>query len=206
MAKFDILNTAGDVVGSAEAPDTIFAAEVKEHLLWEVVRWQQAKARSGTHKVKTKSEVRGGGKKPWRQKGTGNARAGSTRSPLWVGGGTVHGPTPRDHSFRVNKRVRKQALCGALSLRAQESQVKIVKSFELSEPKTAQLATVLGNLGADKALIVAEEADAFVSKSARNLPGVTTLPAGGLNVQDILNHPILLVTEEALKAVERRLA
>jgi len=206
MAKFDILNTAGEVVGSAEAPDTIFAAEVKEHLHWEVVRWQEAKARAGTHKVKTKGEVSGGGRKPWSQKGTGNARAGSNRSPLWVGGGTVHGPTPRDYSFSVNKKVRRTALCSALSQKAQAEQIKVVKSFELSEPKTGAMAAILKTLGVEKTLIVAENEDAFVAKSARNLPGVTTLPAIGLNVRDVLNHGTILVTEEALKAVERRLS
>ncbi|MBM66646.1 MAG: 50S ribosomal protein L4 [Myxococcales bacterium] len=206
MAKFDVINTAGDVVGSAEAPDSIFAAEVKEHLHWEVVRWQEAKARAGTHKVKTKGEVRGGGRKPWSQKGTGNARAGSSRSPLWVGGGTVHGPTPRDYGFSVNKKVRRTALCSALSQKAQAQQIKVVKSFELSEPKTRVMADILQTLGGGKTLIVAESEDAFVAISARNLPGVTTLPAIGLNVRDVLNHGTLLVTEEALKAVERRLA
>ncbi|MEE2835991.1 MAG: 50S ribosomal protein L4 [Myxococcota bacterium] len=206
MANIDVINLQGETVGSVELDDAIFGAEVKPHLHWEVVRWQRAKTRAGTHLVKTKSERSGTGAKPYRQKGTGNARQGSRRSVQFVGGGRVHGPQPRDYSFSVNKKARRAALRSVLSQRFAENKLVVVKAFDLETPKTKQLNAVLGVIGAQNAVLVGDSSNENLRLSARNLQGVETLNAEGLNVYSVLGHDKLVISEAALKDIERRLA
>ena len=206
MANIDVINLQGETVGSVELDDAIFGAEVKPHLHWEVVRWQRAKKRAGTHLVKTKSERSGTGAKPYRQKGTGNARQGSRRSVQFVGGGRVHGPQPRDYSFSVNKKARRAALRSVLSQRFAENKLVVVKAFDLETPKTKQLNAVLGVIGAQNAVLVGDSSNENLRLSARNLQGVETLNAEGLNVYSVLGHDKLVISEAALKDIERRLA
>jgi large subunit ribosomal protein L4 len=186
----------------------VFGTAVKEHLLWEVVKAQQAAKRAGTHATKTREFVRGGGKKPYRQKGTGNARQGSSRSPQFVGGGKVFGPHPRDYSYTVPKKVRKAALASALSLRAKENKLLIIDQltgmFEGNKPKTKRLAGVLKALGLASALVVDGKQNRHLARSARNLTSTKCLPPEGLNVYDILNHKSLVIARDAVKAVEAR--
>ena len=206
MANIDVINLPGETVGSVELDDAIFGVEVKPHLHWEVVRWQRAKTRAGTHLVKTKSERSGTGAKPYRQKGTGNARQGSRRSVQFVGGGRVHGPQPRDYSFSVNKKARRAALRSVLSQRFAENKLVVVKAFDLETPKTKQLNAVLGVIGAQNAVLVGDSSNENLRLSARNLQGVETLNAEGLNVYSVLGHDKLVISEAALKDIERRLA
>ena len=206
MANIDVINLEGKTVGSIELDDSVFGTEVKPHLHWEVVRWQRAKARSGTHLVKTKSERSGTGAKPHRQKGTGNARQGSRRSVQFVGGGRVHGPQNRDYTFSVNKKARRAALCSVLSLRLSENKLLVVKAFDLETPKTKQLTAVLGKIDAANAVLVGERSDENLRLSARNLQGVETLNADGLNVYSVLGHDKIVLSETAVKDLERRLA
>ena len=206
MANLDVINLPGETVGSVELDDAIFGVEVKPHLHWEVVRWQRAKTRAGTHLVKTKSERSGTGAKPYRQKGTGNARQGSRRSVQFVGGGRVHGPQPRDYSFSVNKKARRAALRSVLSQRFAENKLVVVKAFDLETPKTKQLNAVLGVIGAQNAVLVGDSSNENLRLSARNLQGVETLNAEGLNVYSVLGHDKLVISEAALKDIERRLA
>jgi large subunit ribosomal protein L4 len=205
--QVDVVNIEGKKVGEIDLADAVFASPVKEHLLWEVVKAQQAAKRSGTHATKTRMHVRGGGKKPYRQKGTGNARQGSTRSPQFVGGGKVFGPHPRDYSYTVPKKVRKAALASALSLRAKENRLLILDQltglFD-GKPKTKRLAGVLKTLGLASALLIDEKDNQHLARSARNLAAAKCLPPEGLNVYDILNHQSLVITRDALKAVEAR--
>jgi large subunit ribosomal protein L4 len=205
--QVDVINIEGKKVGEIELADAVFATAVKEHLLWEVVKAQQAAKRAGTHATKTRKFVRGGGKKPYRQKGTGNARQGSTRAPQFVGGGKVFGPHPRDYSYTVPRKVRKAALASALSLRAKENRLLIIDqlagTFEQG-PKTKRLAGVFKALGLASALLVDGKQNTNVSRSVRNLTGAKCLPPEGLNVYDILNHRSLVITRDAVKAVEAR--
>ena len=204
--QIDVVNMEGKKVGQMELADTVFAARVKEHLLWEVVKAQQAAKRAGTHATKTREFVRGGGRKPYRQKGTGNARQGSTRAPQFVGGGRVFGPHPRDYSYTVPKKVRRAALAAALSLRAQEKKLIIVDQLAFKAPKTKQMAGVLKSLGIDSALVVEAKDNVNLAKSVRNLPVAKHLPPEGLNVYDILNHPCLVIAKGVVAAVEARVA
>src|SRR5262249_42099003 len=203
--KIDVLDLSGSKVGTVDLDDGVFGAEVKEHLLWEVVKMQRASQRAGTHSTKTQKDVRGGGKKPWRQKGTGRARQGSIRAAQWVGGGTVFGPHPRDYSYEVPKKVRQGALRSALSLRAKEKKLVVVKSFELGEIKTKRVAEALKALGAEKALIVDGRSNEQLSKSARNLSQAKFLPQEGLNVYDVLCYESLVITQPAVQALSTRL-
>ena len=204
--QVDVINIEGKKVGEMDLADAVFGTTVKEHLLWEVVRAQQAAKRAGTHATKTREFVRGGGKKPYRQKGTGNARQGSSRAPQFVGGGKVFGPHPRDYSYTVPRKVRKAALASALSLRAKENRLLILDLGDLFQgaPKTKRLAGVLKTLGLSSALLVEGKQNQLLVKSARNLAASKYLPPEGLNVYDILNHPSLVITREAVKAVEAR--
>ena len=202
--KVEVKNLDGKTVGNVELDDAVFGVEVNEHLLWEMVKAQRAAARAGTHKTKKRDEVRGGGKKPYKQKGTGNARQGSTRSPQFVGGGTVWGPQPRDYSYTVPKKVKRAALASALSLRAQEKKLVIVDAFAFDAPKTKTLAGILKTLGADSAIVVDGKANVNLAKSGRNLPKSKVLAPEGLNVYDILNHPSLVIAADAVKAIEAR--
>jgi large subunit ribosomal protein L4 len=203
--KIDVVSMEGKKVGELELADSVFGAKVKDYLLWEVVKAQQAAKRAGTHATKTRMHVRGGGKKPYKQKGTGNARQGSTRAPHFVGGGVVFGPHPRDYSYTVPKKVKRAALASALSLRASESKLVIVDKLSFEAPKTKKLAGVLKALGITSALVVDGKQNANLSKSAKNLPKSKTLPPEGLNVYDILNHPVLVIAKDAVKAVEARI-
>src|SRR5882757_7591062 len=202
--QIDIVNVQGKKVGSADLADAVFGAEVKEYLLWELVKAQQAAKRAGTHSTKTRANVRGGGKKPYKQKGTGNARQGSTRAPNHVGGGKVFGPHPRDYSYTVPKKVKRAALASALSLRAKEKKIIIVDKFSFDAPKTKQMAGIFKALGLAKALVVDEKGNANLFKSVRNLAKAKVLAPEGLNVFDILNHSDLVIAAGALKNVEKR--
>ena len=212
MAKTEIpfFDSKGKNIGTKEVPADIFATEGSvAHLLHQVVRWQRAKKRAGTHTVKTRSQVRGGGKKPWRQKGLGRARAGSSSSPLWVGGGVAHGPKQRSYEFSLNRKERRKALCGAITERAKNGSCFALKDFDLKEIKTKEAAVVLRNLGVsskERAVVVAAEDEEFVAQSLRNIPGITALPVKGLNVYDILNAKYLVLTEKGLEGVSERFA
>jgi large subunit ribosomal protein L4 len=202
--QIDIVDIQGKTVGKAALADDVFGAKVKEHLLWEVVKAQQAAKRAGTHSTKTRANVRGGGKKPFKQKGTGNARQGSNRAPNHVGGGKVFGPHPRDYSYTVPKKVRRAALASALSLRAQEKKLVIVDKLTFTSPKTKSLALILKTLGVDSAVVVDIKENANLSKSARNLAASKYLAPEGLNVYDILNHPGLVIVAGAIGEIEQR--
>jgi large subunit ribosomal protein L4 len=203
--KIDVVSMEGKKVGELELADTVFGTKVKDYLLWEVVKATQAAKRAGTHATKTREHVRGGGKKPYKQKGTGNARQGSTRAPQFVGGGTVFGPHPRDYSYTVPKKVKRAALASALSLRAKENKLVIVDKLGFEAPKTKKLASVLKALGLTSALLIDAKQNSNLTKSGKNLPKYKTLPPEGLNVYDILNHPVLVITKDAVKAVEARI-
>ena len=202
--QIDIVNIEGKKVGNIELADAVFGTPVKEHLLWEVVKAQRAARRAGTHATKTREFVRGGGKKPYKQKGTGNARQGSSRAPNHVGGGKVFGPHPRDYSYTVPKKVKRAALVSALSLRAKEKKLVVVDKLPFEAPKTKRLAGILKVLGVESAVVVDGKENANLSKSARNLPKSKFLAPEGLNVYDILNHPGLVIAADAVKLIEAR--
>ena len=206
MAKFDVYDLDRKKVGELDLADAVFAGEVNEHLFWEVVKAKLASDRSGTHAVKNRSLVAGGGKKPWRQKHTGRARQGSTRASQWVGGGKAMGPKPRDYSYDVPKKVRKAALRAALALRNRDGKLLIVQSWEPAEPKTAAAAKVLARLGTTKALVVDGGANAKLARSVRNLAGADFLAVEGLNVYDILKHESLVLTADTAKKLEASLS
>jgi large subunit ribosomal protein L4 len=203
--QIDIVNIEGKKVGELALADEVFGAKVKEDLLWEMVKAQQAAKRAGTHSTKTRANVRGGGKKPYKQKGTGNARQGSSRAPNHVGGGKVFGPHPRDYSYTVPRKVKRAALVSALSLRAKEKKLVIVDKLAFSAPKTKQLVGILKALGLDSALLVDSKQNANLSKSASNLPSYRFIAPEGLNVYDILRHPSLVIAADAIKQVEARI-
>lgn len=205
MPTMDIKNLAGQKVGSLTLSDDVWAAEVNEHLLWEVVKWQRAKRRAGTHSTKTIAMVSGTGKKPYRQKGTGNARQGSLRSHQMVGGGRAFGPKPRDYEYAIPKKVRKGALRSALSLRAKEQQVIVLDKFELPEAKTKAVAKALAALGVEKALIVDRKTNEALVRGTRNLPRAKWLAPEGLNVYDVLHYDTLVITSESAQAVDQAL-
>lgn len=205
MATFDVVNLQGQKVRDIQLDDSVFAAEVKEHVLWEVVKQQLASRRQGTHSTLHRGEVRGGGKKPFRQKGTGNARQGSTRAPNHVGGAKVFSPKPRDYEYSVPKKVRQAALRSALSLRARENHLVIIEDFSFDAPKTKKAVEVLNRLGQSAALFVDAASNVNVAKSIRNLADAKFLAAEGLNTYDILKYPSLILTEKTAKAIETRL-
>ena len=188
-----------------QLPESIFGVPIRPHLLHQTVIMQLNNRRSGTASTKTRGLVRGSGRKPWRQKGTGRARVGSIRSPLWTGGGTTFGPQPRDYSYRLPKKARREALLSALSLRRQDEKIIVIDKLELAETKTKLMLEVLKNLGVESALIVIHESDERVERSARNLGTVKVLRAEGLNVYDILRYEHLVLTEQALGVIEERL-
>ena len=184
----------------------IFAVKTRPHLLHQAVVMQLANRRAGSAATKSKGFVSGGGKKPWRQKGTGRARAGSIRSPIWVGGGTTFGPQPRDYSYRMPRKARKQALLSALSLKNRDGKLIVVDKLELEAAKTKVMSQALAELNIDSALIVIAQADEKIERSARNLPKVKVLRVDGLNVFDLIRYEHLILTEAALKLLEERLA
>jgi len=202
--QIDIVNIEGKKVGQVDLADAVFGTQVKDYLLWELVKAQQAAKRAGTHATKTREFVRGGGKKPYKQKGTGNARQGSSRAPNHVGGGKVFGPHPRDYEYTVPKKVKRAALASALSLRAKEKKLVVVDVLSFDAPKTKRLAGILKALGADSAVVVDGKVNVNLSKSIRNLPKAKYLPPEGLNVFDILNHPTLVIAAGAVKEIEAR--
>ena len=204
MSKVDIKSLDGKTVGNVELDDAVFGVEVNEHLLWEVVKQQRAKKRAGTHFTKRRAEVRGGGKKPYKQKGTGNARQGSTRAPHYVGGASVFGPRPRDYEYSLPKKAMAVALRSALSLRAKESKIVVVDKLELDAIKTQRMVGALEALGSLNALIVDAENDKLL-KSTRNLAKAKYLRPEGLNVYDVLNHETLVLSRQGLDAVTQRL-
>ncbi len=205
MPKLDIKNTAGAVVGAIDLDDSVWGAEVNEHLLWEVVKWQRAKKRAGTHSTKTVAMVRGTGKKPYRQKGTGNARQGSLRSHHHVGGGRAFGPKPRDYEYAIPRKVKKGALRCALSLRVQEQKVIVLDAFQLGAAKTKEVVAALAKLGVGKVLVVDGTENQALSRSTRNLPDAKWLAPEGINVYDILDHETLIITASSAKQVEAAL-
>lgn len=205
MAKLDIVNLAGQKVGDIDLDDSVFGADVKEHLLWEVVKQQLAARRTGNHSTLRRDEVSGGGKKPYRQKGTGNARQGSSRAPHYVGGGKVFTPKPRDYSYNVPKKVRQAALRSALSLRVKENRLIVVESLTLPEPKTRQVVAALNALKAPKALVVDGADNRNLSLATRNLQGSQFLATEGLNVYDILKYPSLILTPATVQKIVARL-
>jgi len=214
--ELEVVDLENEPAGAVEVDDEIFDAPLREHLFWEVVKWQQAKRRSGTHSSKGRSEVRGGGKKPWAQKGTGRARHGSIRSPLWVGGGVSHGPDPKDYGYTISKKKRRAALRSAISVRRQEGNVRVVESLELPEIKTKRAVEALERLDASEALVVdtagRDEETGEVQHnetlrlSVRNLPDVKYLAAEGLNVEDVLNHEVLVLSRDAVDQLQEGLA
>ena len=204
--QIDIVNIEGKKVGELALADAVFGAKVKEYLLWELVKAQQAAKRAGTHATKTRAHVRGGGKKPYKQKGTGNARQGSSRAPNHVGGGKVFGPHPRDYSYTVLKKVKRAALISALSLRAKEKKIVVVDKLAFDAPKTKRLVGILKTLGIESALLVDSKDNKNLSKSAANLPSHRYLAPEGLNVYDILRHPGLVIAADAVKQIEARVA
>jgi large subunit ribosomal protein L4 len=189
-----------------ELKEEIFGKKARPHLLHQMVVMQLNNRRAGTAATKSKGLVRGGGKKPWRQKGTGRARAGSIRSPLWVGGGTIFGPQPRDYSFRMPRKARKEALLSALSLKNRDGKIIVIDRLELEEAKTKLMVKALAELKVTSALIVISRPDATIERSSRNIPAVKVLRVEGLNVYDLVRYEHLILTEGALKLLEERLA
>ncbi|MBS1117641.1 MAG: rplD [candidate division NC10 bacterium] len=203
----DVVNAKNETVDRCELPEAIFSAPVKPHLLHEVVRMQLANRRQGTADTKGRSEVSGGGKKPWKQKGTGRARAGTTRSPLWRHGGTVFGPQPRSYAYGVPKAIRRQALLAALTSKAQAGAIRVLESLGLERPSTKAMVALLKGAGvAGKALVVLPARDETLEKSARNLPAVRVLTVQGLNVYDVLRADTLVLTPEGVHTLREVLA
>ncbi|GIP41496.1 50S ribosomal protein L4 [Paenibacillus sp. J31TS4] len=207
MPKVALYNVSGAQVGEIELNDSVFGIEPNKHVLSDAVLMQQASQRQGTHKVKGRSEVRGGGRKPWKQKGTGRARQGSIRAPQWKGGGIVFGPTPRSYAYKLPKKVRRLAIKSALSSKVVENEIIVLDQLQLTQPKTKEIVAILKNLKVDrKALVVAPSFDENVALSARNIPGIKFVTAEGINVLDVLVHDKLIITKEAVEKVEEVLA
>lgn len=217
--KAQVFDLEHNAVGEIELADSVFGAEVREHLFWEVINWQRAKRRAGTHKTKVRGEVRGGGKKPFKQKGTGRARQGSTRAPHWVGGAVVHGPRPRDYSYKLPKNKRRAALVSALSHKAKEGKLFVIEDFAFDSPKTQRAAATMGAFEAPKALFVdvttKAEIDASTGKpahkpvhnenlrlSVRNLARGKYIAVEGLNVEDLVGHDVLLISRKAIEQIQ----
>ena len=202
MATVSVYNMEGKEVGTMELNDAVFGVEVNEHLVHMAVVAQLANKRQGTQKAKTRSEVSGGGKKPWRQKGTGHARQGSTRAPQWTGGGVVSAPTPRDYTIRLNKKEKRLALKSALTSRVLENKLIVVDELKFDEIKTKNFQNTMKNLKVEKALVVLNENDANVVLSARNIPAVKTALTNTINVFDILKYNTVIVTKDAVATIE----
>lgn len=202
MASIAVLNMEGKEVGTLELNDAIFGVEVKNHLMHRAVVLQLANNRQGTQSAKTRAEVRGGGRKPWRQKGTGHARQGSIRSPQWKGGGVVFAPKPRDYSFKMNRKEKQAAICSALTSKLNENKLIVVDELKFDEIKTKAMKKVLSDIKADKALIVLGEKQDNVYFSARNLESVDTTLTNSINVYDILRHNTLVMTKDAVSKIE----
>lgn len=203
MPTVDVFNMDGERVGELELSPAIFGAEIKEHLLYDVVKMLLANQRRGTAATKDRSEVRGGGRKPWRQKGTGRARHGSIRSPIWRGGGVTFGPKHRSFRYQLPKKMRRAALYSALTSKVKKDQLTVLDSLQLEEAKTRQVVRLLNNLQVGgKALVVTAGPDADVYRSSRNIPGIKSVMANQINVLDIMNHDRLIMTKDAVAVVE----
>jgi len=202
----DVYDAQGHVIRQTDLPDVVFGTEVKEHLLHEVVCYQLAKRRQGTAHTKNRSAVRGGGSKPWRQKGTGRARAGSRRSPLWRGGGTVFGPMPRSYAYTMPKKKRRIALCSVLSLKVRENAFRVIERFDIQQPKTREVVQMVKHFTDQrKVLLLVSEPHESLHLSARNIPDVKVLPVVGLNVYDLLHYTTVICAEEAIEKIVGRL-
>ena len=203
MPKVAIYNISGDKISEIELNDDVFGVEVNEYALHEVVKNQLANRRQGTQSAKTRAEVRGGGRKPWRQKGTGRARVGSIRSPIWVGGGVTFAPKPRDYSYKLPRKVRKLAMKSALTTKVNNDEIIVLDELNMRAPKTKEMVTILKNLNVDKkALIVTDGKNEEVYKSTRNIPGIKTASVNTLNVYDILKYDTLILTKDAVEKIE----
>ena len=202
MANVSVYNIEGKEVGSIELNDAVFGVEVNEHLVHMAVVNQLANNRQGTQSAKTRSEVSGGGRKPWRQKGTGHARQGSTRSPQWTGGGVVFAPKPRDYSFKMNKKEKRIALLSALTSKVADNKIVVLDAFNLDEVKTKKFAEVMSNLKVDKALVVIEGENKNVVLSGRNIPTVKVSATNEINTYDVLKHDTLVVTKAAVEKLQ----
>ncbi len=206
MPTVDVFNLNREVTGQLELSEAIFGVPVKPHLLQEVVVYQLAKRRAGTAKTKGRSEVRGGGKKPWKQKGTGRARAGTSRSPIWRGGGTIHGPQPRDYEMRIPKKVKRLALKMALSQKVLDDEFRVIDQFKLDSIKTKGFVEILDRFELGKTLVVLPESDEIIEKSARNIPNAKVLRSEGINVYDLLNYHAVILSRECVSRIEEALA
>ena len=202
MANVTVYNMEGKEVGTMELNDAVFGVEINEHLVHMAVVNQLANNRQGTQKAKTRSEVSGGGRKPWRQKGTGHARQGSTRAPQWTGGGMVFAPVPRDNSFKMNKKEKRAALKSALTSRVQANKLIVLDQLTMDAPKTKAMQNVLNSLNVNKALVVTKENDANVVLSARNIPDVKTALVNTINVYDVMKYNTVVLTKDAVAAIE----
>ena len=202
MANVSVYNMEGKEVGTMELNDAVFGVEINDHLVHLAVVRQLANKRQGTQKAKTRSEVSGGGRKPWRQKGTGHARQGSTRAPQWTGGGVVFAPTPRDYSLKMNKKERRAALKSVLTSKVQENKLIVLEDLKLDEIKTKAMQNVLNNLNVSKAMVVLADNDQNVVLSARNIPDVITALPGTINVYDVLKYNTLILTKASAAAIE----
>ena len=202
MANVTVYNMEGKEVGTIELNDAVFGVEINEHLVHRAVVNQLANNRQGTQKAKTRSEVSGGGRKPWRQKGTGHARQGSTRAPQWTGGGMVFAPVPRDYSFKMNKKEKRAALKSALTSRVQANKLIVLDQLTMDAPKTKAMQNVLNSLNVNKALVVTKENDANVVLSARNIPDVKTALVNTINVYDVMKYNTVVLTKDAVAAIE----
>ena len=202
MAKVSVYNMEGKEVESIDLNDAVFGVEVNEHLVHMAVVQQLANNRQGTQKAKTRSEVSGGGRKPWRQKGTGHARQGSTRAPQWTGGGMVFAPVPRDYTIKMNKKEKRAALKSALTSRVQENKLIVIDELKFDEIKTKNFKAVMDNLKVNKAYVVLNENDEKVVKSARNLPNVQTALTNTMNVYDVMKGGTVILTKDAVKTIE----
>jgi large subunit ribosomal protein L4 len=203
MPKVPLYNMSGAQVGELELNDNVFGIEPNQAVLYDFLKMQMANKRVGTASAKTRAEVRGGGRKPWRQKGTGRARVGSTRNPVWTGGGVVFGPHPRDYSYKLPRKVRRLAMRSALSTKVKEQNIIVVDELSFEEPKTRLMVDTLKSLNAGKkTLVVIADADSNVTKSARNIPGIKPLRVDFINVYDLLHYDTLLITKDAVARVE----
>jgi len=205
MSTVDLLNTSNEKVGQIELNADVFDLKVKEHVLHDVVRMQRAAKRAGNACTKTRVEVRGGGAKPWRQKGTGRARAGTRNSPIWRGGGVTFGPKPRDYSFKLNRKVKKQALAMAMSARLQEGNLVVVDEITMDAIKTKDFVGIMNGFDFENCLVVTENTNDNLNKSARNVNGFKVLTVDGLNVYDVLLHKKLMLVKPAVENLEKRL-
>ena len=202
MAVADVFDIKKNKVAKVELNDAVFGAEVNEAIVYDVVKMQLAARRSGTASTKTRHDVRGGGKKPWRQKGTGRARSGTTRSPIWRGGGIVFGPHPRDYSYSIPKKVRKKAVISALSMKFKQDKMLILKDFPMEKISTREFKSVVDLFGFKKTLFVVDSENLVLLKSSRNLRNVKMIRSEGINVYDILNHEHLVLLEPSIKKIE----